>query len=267
MHGAHIIPEALSTLPGSQILTEKLLGENVGRVMAVLEMRFKAHPCGQRAERIEDGPEQQAYHDGAPLPPEYESKGQRQEKQRIYDKQRIQTYPVVAERQKDLRAVRIHAVQKNVMQNEQVGREPCQRQRPAEWRRVVGDFWDAPAVHQPGDEGKEQSEPQTADERMGDPPVVFNVLQRGAGKEDIHIGRSRYQRRPCRKPPAAFSRQGVANDGSAQGMCDRFHSVPYLAKKKGKGFFREKPFPGVSPNGAAYHSVLCRAHVPHPTGK
>mgnify|MGYP000391099506 CR=1 FL=1 len=58
-------PEALSTLPGSQILTEKLLGENVGRVMAVLEMRFKAHPCGQRAERIEDGPEQQAYHDGA----------------------------------------------------------------------------------------------------------------------------------------------------------------------------------------------------------
>jgi hypothetical protein len=40
-----------------------------------------------------------------------------------------------------------------------------------------------------------------------------------------------------------------------------------LQKKKGKGFFREKPFPGVSPNGAAYHSVLCRAHVPHPTGK
>ena len=27
-----------------------------------------------------------------------------------------------------------------------------------------------------------------------------------------------------------------------------------LQKKKGKGFFREKPFPGVSPNGAAYHS-------------
>ena len=72
---------------------------------------------------------------------------------------------------------------------------------------------------------------QTLDEQMRD------VLQRGAGKEDIHIGRSRYQRRPCRKPPAAFPRQGAANDGSAQGMCDRFHSVPYLAKKEGEGLF------------------------------
>ena len=63
VHGAHIIPEALSTLPGSQILTEKLLGENVGACNGLsLRCASKAHPCGQRAERIEDGPEQQAYH-------------------------------------------------------------------------------------------------------------------------------------------------------------------------------------------------------------
>ena len=76
---------------------------------------------------------------------------------------------------------------------------------------------------------------------------------------DIHIGRSRHQRRPCRKPPVAFSRQGAADDGSAQGMCDRFHSVSFLAKRRAL-FPRKALFPCALPSDAAYHGTVCWTH-------
>ena len=283
--GAHIIPESLSTLAGSQILTEKLLGENVGRVVAVLKMRLKAHTRGQRAERVENSPEQEADHDGAPFPPEYDPKGQRQEKQRVYDEQRIQTHPVVAERQKDLRAVRVHAVQKNMVQNEQIGHEPRQRQRPVERRRTVGGFWDAPAVHQPGDEARRKASPK--------PPMNEWVIPRWYSMycSGVWIKKTSISGEAATSAAHAGSHQ-LRFPGRAQPMAAPLKacvigSIAFLPLQKREGaFLRKALFPCALPSDAAYHGTVCwthcrlplfhaeaglnisyRAHVPHSTGK